>query len=62
MADAGIGVGPSPRIFSPTVVAMLTAEERACFEWRPVRAAGRETEYLELIHRIPPTPGGLAGG
>lgn len=35
---------------------MLTDEERACFEWRPVRAGDRETKYLELIHRIPPTP------
>ena len=56
MADAGVGPGPRPRIFSPTVVAMLTDEERACFEWRPVRAMGRETKYLELVHRIPPTP------
>lgn len=56
MADVGVGLGPKRRIFSPTVVEMLTDEERACFEWRPVRAAGRETKYLELIHRIPPTP------
>jgi hypothetical protein len=56
MADAGVGVGPKPRIFSPTVVAMLTDEERVCFEWRPVRVADRETKYLELVHRIPPTP------
>jgi hypothetical protein len=56
MVGVGIGGGPKPRIFSPTVVAMLTAQERARFEWRPVRAAGRETKYLELVHRIPPTP------
>jgi hypothetical protein len=56
MADVGVGPGPKRRIFSPSVVAMLSDEERACFEWRSVHAAGRETKYLELVHRIPPTP------
>lgn len=56
MTDVGIGGGPSPRIFSPAVVALLTDAERARFEWRPVRAAGRETKYVELVHRTPPTP------
>jgi hypothetical protein len=56
MADVKIRRGPKPKLFSPAVVAMLTDAERARFEWRPVRAAGREAKYLELVHRTPPTP------
>ena len=54
---AGPGVGPRLRVFTEDFLVLLTAEERARFEWRPITLSRRgKRNFLELVHRTPPMP------
>jgi hypothetical protein len=51
-----VGVSPVLTIVSEPFLALLTAEERAGFEWRPIEHNLRQGTYYEVVHRQPPAP------
>ena len=51
-----VGVSPMLTIVSEAFLELLTAEERARFDWRPIEHNLRSGAYYEVVHQQEPVP------